>query len=207
MTAISKMHKVIPKDAVLIPDHATRVYKGIIYDVYTWEQKLFDDSTTTFEMLKRVDTVKAICVVDGKIIMIQEDQPNAPSRGFELPGGRVERTAHSSLEEAQREVEEETGYSFKTWRLVLVQQVSQHIEGFFHYFLAMDPIAQKDVSHDAGERIRMKLVSFTELQKQSNTEGRLQSSTVGYLAHFFKAIPDLQTLCTIPEFQGQTVDR
>lgn len=35
-----------------IPDHAKCVFKGVIFDVYQWEQKLYNGTTTTFEKLK-----------------------------------------------------------------------------------------------------------------------------------------------------------
>ncbi len=38
-----------------IPPNAKRVFKGIIFDVYQWQQKMFDGSKETFEMLKRAN--------------------------------------------------------------------------------------------------------------------------------------------------------
>src|SRR5438105_1998877 len=66
--------KVIPSDAVLLPDNAQRVFKGMIFDVYQWPQKLYDGSEHTFEMLKRTDTVSAICLVNDKILMLDDEQ-------------------------------------------------------------------------------------------------------------------------------------
>ena len=43
------MKKLIPPDAVLVPDGATRVFQGEIFGVYQWPQQLFDGSTDTFE--------------------------------------------------------------------------------------------------------------------------------------------------------------
>lgn len=54
------VQKIVPTDAILIPDSARRVFKGIIYDVYHWQQELHDGSATTFEMLRRTDTMSAI---------------------------------------------------------------------------------------------------------------------------------------------------
>lgn len=33
-----------------IPSTAKRVFKGIIFDVYRWEQEMFDETTSTFEI-------------------------------------------------------------------------------------------------------------------------------------------------------------
>jgi len=44
------MRNIIPKNARLVPEEAKLVFKGIIYDVYQWEQKMFDGTFSTFEM-------------------------------------------------------------------------------------------------------------------------------------------------------------
>lgn len=49
--------RVLPKGARLIPPEADRVFRGEIYEVYQWSQKMPDGSVKTFEMLRRPDTV------------------------------------------------------------------------------------------------------------------------------------------------------
>ena len=51
--------RVLPKGARLIPPEADRVFRGEIYEVYQWPQKMPDGSVETFEMLRRPDTVMA----------------------------------------------------------------------------------------------------------------------------------------------------
>ena len=65
------MQKVIPETAVLVPSQAEKVFTGQIFDVYQWQQTLFDNSQAMFEMLKRPDTVFTICIVDGRIVIIE----------------------------------------------------------------------------------------------------------------------------------------
>ncbi len=43
--------RTLPKNAILIPDHATCVFRGMLFDVYQWQQEMFDGSIETFEML------------------------------------------------------------------------------------------------------------------------------------------------------------
>src|SRR5580700_6982763 len=66
---IDSMKKVIPATSVLIPDEARAIFHGQIFDAYQWSQALFDGSNHTFEMLKRPDTVVAICIVDDEKIL------------------------------------------------------------------------------------------------------------------------------------------
>ena len=49
--------RVLPKGARLIPREAGCVFRGEIYEVHQWPQKMPDGSVKTFEMLRRPDTV------------------------------------------------------------------------------------------------------------------------------------------------------
>ena len=73
------MKKIVPSNAVLIPRHAKRVFKGEIFEVYQWPQEMFDGSIKTFEMVRRPDTVATIAVIEDKIIVLEEEQPNLPT--------------------------------------------------------------------------------------------------------------------------------
>src|SRR5258708_6669738 len=121
------MRNIIPKTARLLPPQAKRVFKGVIFDVYQWPQKMFNGSFETFEMLKRPDTIQVIAVKDDKIVVLEEEQPD---RGpfFGLPGGRNDHEDESELEAAKREVREETGFTFKTWKLLDVKQPHAKID-------------------------------------------------------------------------------
>jgi 8-oxo-dGTP pyrophosphatase MutT (NUDIX family) len=196
------MKKIIPEDAVLVPDEATLAFKGMIFDTYQWPQALFDGSSHTFEMLKRPDTVTAICVVEGEILVIDDEQPYLGSRRS-FPGGRVDETDASIEAAAQREVLEETGYSFQNWRLVKVSQPYRKMEWFVYVFLAWDVAGQQPAKLDAGERITVQSLSFDELRA-------LIMKQVGYLGEssdLFESLAGLEQLLALPEFSGQTVDR
>jgi ADP-ribose pyrophosphatase len=59
-----------------IPPHAKRVFKGIVFDVYHWEQELYDGALTIFEGLRRRETVIVFGVLpDGKILLTEQEQP------------------------------------------------------------------------------------------------------------------------------------
>lgn len=196
------MKKVIPNDAVLIPDQAERAFKGMIFDVYQWPQKLFDGSEHRFEMLKRPDTVTAICVVEDKILAINDEQPHLGARRS-FPGGRVDPEDASVEAAIRREVAEETGYSFRNWRLVKVWQPYRKMEWFIYVLLAWDVAGQQAAKLDAGEKITVQALPFNELKA-------LVINRVGYLgesAPLFEPVEDLEQLLALPEFEGQTVDR
>jgi len=196
------MKKVIPVDAVLVPDQAQRAFQGMIFDVYQWPQQLFDGSEHTFEMLKRPDTVSVICVVDGKLVIIDDEQPHLGTRQS-FPGGRVDPADASIQSAAKREVLEETGFSFKNWRLVRVWQPYRKMEWFIHVWLAWEVDSRQAPNLDAGERIDLKLVDFQVLK------GLVMKRT-GYLGDsvsIFEDLDNLDQLLALPEFRGRTIDR
>ncbi len=101
------MRQVVPADAKLLPPQAKRVFEGIIFDVYHWQQQLFDGSYTTFEMLKRPDTIQVLAVRDNQLVILEEEQPGHPAF-YGVPGGRHDQPAESELDAARRELREET---------------------------------------------------------------------------------------------------
>jgi ADP-ribose pyrophosphatase len=196
------MKKVIPADAVLIPDQAERAFQGMIFDTYQWPQKLFDGSEHRFEMLKRPDTVSVICVVEDKLLVIDDEQPHLGSRQS-FPGGRIDDTDATVEAAAQREILEETGYSFENWRLIKVSQPYRKMEWFVYLFVAWDVAEKREPVLDPGEKIDVSQLSFDDV-KALVMQGK------GYLGEsvdIFEKAGSLDGLLNLPGFQGQEVDR
>jgi len=192
------MKKIIPTDAHLIPAQAKRVFKGEIFDVYHWPQKMFDGTTETFEMLKRVDTVNVITIKDDKIIVLKQTQPNTPEPFLSFPGGRAER-GEVPLDAAKRELLEETGMTFKNWNLLYVIQPIQKIEWFIYTFLAAGFENQTTTKLDAGEKIEQMRLSFEEILANSDQQYRIDD---GLLAGY-ASLPDLMNA---PEYKGREIE-
>jgi len=139
------------------------VFQGVIFDTYQWQQPLFDGTTATYEMVKRPDSVLILAVKDDKLVILEEHQAGrAPFVG--IPGGRHDREEETELDAAKREVTEETGFTFKDWKLLSVKQVEPKVEHFVYFFLATN--FEKAVEHksDSGENIRVKLLDFHEVK-------------------------------------------
>jgi 8-oxo-dGTP pyrophosphatase MutT (NUDIX family) len=196
------MKKLIPSDAILIPDEAECVFHGEIHDVYQWPQVLYDGSEATFEMLKRPDTVSVLCVVGDKLLVLDDEQPHSGMR-VGLPGGRVDKTDESIEAAAQREVLEETGYSFKNWRILRVWQPHFKSEWFNYLLLAEGVIDKQSTKHDAGEKIIAHEVSFDEAK-------RLLVEKSGYFSgstSFLQSLTSIEQLLSLPAYSGREVDR
>jgi len=198
------MKKLVPDDAVLVPEEATLVFSGIIYSVYQWQQTLFDNSKTTFEMLKRPDTVATICIVDDKILVLEEEQPHSGVR-TSFPTGRVDTSDESTLTAAKREVLEETGYSFNSWKLIGIEQPHTKIEWFIYTYVAWGASNQTTPHLDAGEKIELKQLPFETVKQWSLKPHK--NSYMGESSAYFEPSKSIDDLQKIAEFQGQSVDR
>jgi ADP-ribose pyrophosphatase len=153
-------------------------------------------------MLKRTDTVSVICAVDDQLLVVDDEQPHLGSRRS-FPGGRIDPTDNTIEAAARREILEETGYSFKNWRLIKVSQPYRKIEWFVHLFIAWDVEAQQEPMPDAGEKITVAQLDFEELKQQVLAD-------TGYLGEsrdIFRNLHDVRELLQLPAFQGQEVDR
>lgn len=143
-----------------IPKEAKLAFKGSIFNVYQWEQKMFDGSYQTFEMLDRADTNQIIAVVGDKIMITKENQPN--KLGFySFPGGRIEE-GEDPLEGAKRELIEETGYTCEDWELFKTYEPFHKMDWKIHYYIARNCKKTAEPHLDAGEQIEIKLLSFDE---------------------------------------------
>jgi ADP-ribose pyrophosphatase YjhB (NUDIX family) len=196
------MKKLVPNDAILMPDQAKKVFTGEIFDVYQWPQPLFDGSSATFEMLRRPDTVLMICIKGDKIIFIREQQPSRPEY-VRLPGGRVDPGEEWDTA-VKRECKEELGLEFGSWRLVQVCQPVAKIEWFVATYLATDCTFEGEMSHDPGEKISLVPMSFAEAKEHvASTTDPLND----YTRTLFDSVETFEELKALPAFTGQTIDR
>ncbi|OGI60481.1 hypothetical protein A2641_03010 [Candidatus Nomurabacteria bacterium RIFCSPHIGHO2_01_FULL_37_25] len=151
-----------PKSKQPIPENAKRVFKGAVFDIYQWEQEMFDGTKTTFEKLKRPDTVVVFPVLDdGKIILIEEEQPGTePS--IQGAGGRVDE-GEDILSAAKRELLEESGYEAKEFILWNAQHPVRKIDWVVYTFIAKGCKKIGKQNLDSGEKIKLLPVTFDKL--------------------------------------------
>lgn len=176
------MRKFVPENVKLIPEEAERVFKGKIYEVYQWPQKMFDGSFETFEMLRRPDTVKIIPIVtaeearrlgfeadEPQLIVTKQEQPRKDCF-YDYPGGRMDEEDADELAAAKRELLEETGLKFRDWKLVKVEQPFNKIDWLVYTFVATGLLGRTEQSLDAGEKIEVVAMGLDEVKRLSEKE-------------------------------------
>jgi ADP-ribose pyrophosphatase len=148
-----------------LPQGARLVFKGRIFDVYQWEQKMFDGTTETFERLKRPDTVVIIPTVNDKILILDEDQPyGAQVKSYiDFPAGRADKDGAAILDEAKRELLEETGYASEDWEFLMSYEPHGKIIWTVFVYIARNCKKITEQKLDPGEKITVRPVTFEEV--------------------------------------------
>jgi len=149
----------------MIPPDASKVFEGVAHDVYHWQQKVYDGSFATFEVVKRDDAATVVAIKDDRIVMLREEQPNHSGPYWATPQGHLEK-GESPTQAAARELLEETGMVFKTLKLVRLDFIGNHrLEWYSFRFVATDFVSQIAPKPEAGERIVVHEVDFATAQE------------------------------------------
>ena len=142
------------------PVDAKVVFSGKIFTVYNWEQAQFDGTKSTFETLKRPDSVDVIPITkEGKFVLTKQEQPAAkPFIG--AIGGRVDE-GETFLHAGIRELHEESGFAANEWINFMDFQGLEKIDWAAKiYFVRGLVIGQSHT--DSGEKIELVYYSFGE---------------------------------------------
>jgi 8-oxo-dGTP pyrophosphatase MutT (NUDIX family) len=164
-----------------LPKNANLKFKGEIFEVWQWEQKMFDGSVEIFEKLRRPDTAQVIPIVGNKILIQKQRQPDKLKSFISIPGGRCELN-EKPLNSAKRELLEETGYASKKWKLFKKQNPVNKIIWTVYTYIARDCFYKQKPELDAGEKIITKLVSFDEFLMLSEDKTFYEGELKSYLS-------------------------
>ncbi len=144
-----------------LPPNARMVFKGEIFEVWQWEQRMFDGTTEIFEKVWRPPTVEVIAAVGDKILIEEQDQPDH-SHYINLPSGRID-NEKAPLAEAKRELLEETGYESDDWQSFMHNNNRGKVLHDGYYFVARNCKKTREPKLDAGEKITTRFITFDEL--------------------------------------------
>jgi ADP-ribose pyrophosphatase len=165
-----------------IPKNAKRVFKGILYDVYHFEQQMFDGSMGTWEMLSRKPSVQIIPVKSGKIIVANEEQPGT-NKFSTFIGGCCEGD-ETPLAAAKREMLEETGLVSNDFEQLFTLEIPGRINWDIHFFVARDCQQQAKPALDNGEKITLKELSFDEFLEFTKRDDFRNKVFKSHMANF-----------------------
>lgn len=144
-----------------LPEHAKRVFKGLLFEVWQWAQKMYDGTEVVFESVVRDDSATVIATVGEKIVIEDQEQPDWSLLAVSLPGGRCD-FDEDPLVCAKRELLEETGYASEEWELWKKHDPAGKVRWTEYIYIARNCALSQAPHLDAGEKIAARLISFDE---------------------------------------------
>ena len=144
-----------------LPAEAKLVFKGILFDIYQWQQKMFDGSYRTFERAHRRDASIVIPISkEGTILVSEQEQPSR-ELFYTTAGGLID-DGETPLEAAKRELLEETGCVAEEWQLWQTIHPSGTIIWSIYIYIAKGCHKVEEQHASGGEKISVRFVSFDE---------------------------------------------
>ena len=143
-----------------VPADAEKVFSGVLFDVYQWDQELYDGSTGRFEKVLRNDSVLVLAVVGDEVVVTKEQHPGGEPF-YSLVCGFLEGD-ENPLVTAKRELREEAGLEASSWELYKSFSYGSKIDWTGYLYLAKGCREVGEQQLDAGEKVEVFRVSFDE---------------------------------------------
>lgn len=138
-----------------------KVFQGLIYSIWQWEQELFDGTTRTFEKIERPSTASVVGVLpDTRIMLIWDEQPHR--EGVLTPSGGRSEPGETPEQNAAREFLEETGYRAQTLSPWISYQPDNKSSYTVDIFIGKNVEKVTEPEESAGERTQVRLFTFDE---------------------------------------------
>ena len=171
-----------------------KVFSGYMFNIYQWPQKMYDGSTSIFELVTRPDAVAIFALTeDNHILITKEKQPDSDDWFYSIPGGRLEKD--EKLEKAAyRELLEETGYIPQKLTYFTSVVCDRKIQYHTHIFIAKNVIKKSVPKPDNGEKIeviRMPIKEFLDFAFQDEFKYPVITLLLAKAKHGAKSVKDL----------------
>jgi len=147
------------------------VFRFITKDVWVGNRVM------QFKMVDHPGAAATLVVNDGSVLLVEQYRPAAGRHMLELPAGTIDRS-EPPINCAQRELQEETGYSAEEWEsLGHVYPTPGYTNEILHLFLAKG-LTKGEQHLDEGEDIKVRWVPLAEVAEMIDNGGINDAKTI-----------------------------
>jgi len=130
-----------------------------------------------FKMVDHPGAAATLVVEDGQVLLVEQYRPAAGRLMLELPAGTIDR-GEPPIECAQRELQEETGYSAQHWETLGHLYPTPGYTNEILYLYLASGITKGEQRLDDGEDIKVRWVPLDEVREMIDNDGINDAKTI-----------------------------
>ena len=130
-----------------------------------------------FKMVDHPGAASTLVVEDGQVLLVEQYRPAAGRLMLELPAGTIDR-GEPPIECAQRELQEETGYSAQHWETLGHLYPTPGYTNEILYLYLASGITKGEQRLDDGEDIKVRWAPLDEVREMIDNDGINDAKTI-----------------------------
>jgi ADP-ribose pyrophosphatase len=150
------------------------IYQGKIISLQVDEVELPDGKTASREIVKHSGAVAVLALLDDRMIVVEQFRKPLERSLVEIPAGKLE-PDEDVMEAAARELQEETGYTAESVRLICSFYTSPGFANEIIHLYAAEGLQKGEMNLDDDEFIECENITLEQAQ-QYITDGKIRDA-------------------------------
>ncbi|MEK3721693.1 MULTISPECIES: NUDIX domain-containing protein [unclassified Paenibacillus] len=153
------------------------IFEGKIISLQVDTVRLPNGKTATREIVKHPGAVAVLALVDDKMLVVEQYRKPLERNQIEIPAGKLD-AGEDPLEAAKRELEEETGYSCDTMKLVCSFYTSPGFADEIIHLYVADQLTKGDAHLDEDEFLDVESITLEQAQQYMREQRISDAKTI-----------------------------
>lgn len=153
------------------------IFEGKIISLQVDTVRLPNGKTATREIVKHPGAVAVLALVDDKMLVVEQYRKPLERNQIEIPAGKLD-AGEDPLEAAKRELEEETGYSCDTMKLVCSFYTSPGFANEIIHLYVAEQLIKGDAHLDEDEFLDVESITLEQAQQYMREQRISDAKTI-----------------------------
>jgi len=154
--------------------HTKHIFQGKIISLQVDDVRLPNGETATREIVKHPGAVAVLAIHEGKMVVVEQYRKPLEKSQVEIPAGKLD-PGENPLEAAHRELQEETGYTCPSIKLISSFYTSPGFADELIHLYYADELTAGIEKPDDDEFLECVSITLEEA-KQMMAEGRISDA-------------------------------